>query len=80
MPRYALFNTLPDLAIPGPGKIKKIKKLAKLIVIHKSHFKVSGIVIQGNKFVPEVVMGNRNALREDADPANKCGVPKKQSQ
>ncbi|NQU03433.1 MAG: hypothetical protein HQ589_04725 [Syntrophaceae bacterium] len=32
---YTLFDTLPDLSVAFPGKIEAIKKLAKLVVIHK---------------------------------------------
>jgi hypothetical protein len=50
MPGYPLFNALSDLAIAGPGKIKVIQKLSKLIIVHDSKLRSAVAVIQENKF------------------------------
>jgi hypothetical protein len=49
MPGYPLFNAFSDLAIAGPGKIKVIQKLSKLIIVHYSKLKPVLTVIQENK-------------------------------
>ena len=50
MPGYAFFYAFSDFAIAGPRIIEPIKKLPKLIIIHRSKFKQDFALIQEKIF------------------------------
>jgi len=62
MPGYSPFNAFSDLTIAGPGKIKVIQKLSKMVVFHGSQFMPVPAVIQGNKSRNRVGAYSRNGV------------------
>jgi hypothetical protein len=62
MPGYAFFNAFSDFAVASPCKIEPIKKLSKLIIIHRPEFMFVRPDIQENKFGPGVMEWWRNGV------------------
>ena len=78
MPEYAFFNAFSDFAVAGPWIIEPIKKLSKLIIIHRSKFMpVFAVIQEKNKdleYWSGGVMEYWKPLRQGADHGNKWSM------